>query len=253
VAWDNIEDRLQQAFKIKVEFPAGAVWLPDMHLTVDDWLTLLAETDEEIREINIRRIRFLQNRWPMEKLIEFSWDELFSRRAIWAMYVRNRAYILFSDGFEYQLIAAVEPKDKPELYRAVVRKLLQNPDFVPSRAARIGVRSRRPDLIPNDILEDLDAPGNRATGDRSDNAVDRTRSIAGPVRHRSNYLSNLLVGWAGKWIDLPVLGFWHEEEPHSITTSQEGHHIVRYETTSADRRRDARRTESHREHHRTAS
>ena len=26
-------------------------------------------------------------------------------------------------------------------------------------------------------------------------------------------LSKLLVGWVGKWIDLPVLGFWHQEVP----------------------------------------
>lgn len=109
VAWEKIEERLKKAFKVTVSFPAGSIWLPDARLTVDDWLTSMANTDEELRELNITKIRFLQNRWPVEKLLELEWDgEFANTRAIWAMYVGRRAYILFSDGIDYQVIAAIE-------------------------------------------------------------------------------------------------------------------------------------------------
>jgi hypothetical protein len=226
VAWDNIEERLQRAFRIKLEFPSGIVWLPDPQLTVDDWLTLLAETDEELREINIRRIRFLQNRWPIEKLVDFSCDELFNRRGIWAMYVRQRAYILFSDGFEYQLVAAIEPKDKPELYQAVIRKLLRNPEFVPGIATSI--KFRRPDLVSEETIGELGSLENSAAVAGLENLPDRMLAVPGARAHKESYLSKLLVGWAGKWIDLPVLGFWHEEVPDSITTSNQGEYVMTY-------------------------
>src|SRR5262249_18278740 len=152
MVWENIEERLKRAFKVKVVFPAGTIWLPDAHQDVDEWLTSMAETDEELRELDIPRMRFLRNRWPVEKLIEVEWDEQSSdRRTIWAMYVGTRAYILFSWGGEYQLIAAIEPKSKPALYRAVIGELLQNPNFVPERANKI--KNYRPDLVPDALID----------------------------------------------------------------------------------------------------
>ena len=70
MAWENIEERLKKALNVKITFPSGTVWLPDAHLTIDDWLTSLAQTDEELRE-------------PSD------------RRSIWAMYVGGQAYVLF--------------------------------------------------------------------------------------------------------------------------------------------------------------
>src|SRR4051812_24545555 len=148
MAWESIEEKLKKALSVKISFPAGTVWLPDRHLSIDDWLTSVAETDEEIRELNIPRIQFLQNRWRMDTLLELEWDDQFAnKRKIMAMIVGERAYILFSDWSEYQVIAAVKPKDKPSLYRAVVGKLLDNRSFIPTAPDRI--RNRRPDLIPD--------------------------------------------------------------------------------------------------------
>src|ERR1043166_4399601 len=98
MAWENIEERLRKVFKVQIAFPHGSVWLPDTHLTIDEWLTSTAETDEELRELNIQRIQFLQNRGPVEKLVELRWDHPPARRTIFGLNAGTRAYVLFFDG-----------------------------------------------------------------------------------------------------------------------------------------------------------
>src|SRR5438876_2221421 len=98
MAWENIDEKLKKPFTVNVSFPGGKVWLPETHLTIDHWLESVAETDEEWRELEIPRIRFLQNRWPMDRLVELEWDDQFAnRRVMHALYLGERAYILFSD------------------------------------------------------------------------------------------------------------------------------------------------------------
>ena len=42
---------------------------------------LCAQTDEELREPEYpSRIQFLQNRWPIEKLLQLEWEAVVSRR-----------------------------------------------------------------------------------------------------------------------------------------------------------------------------
>ncbi len=192
--WENIETRLAKPFSLEISFPDGIVILPTRRLDIDDWLTSAAETDEELRELDIPRIRFLQNRWRLEKLVEFDWeaDSAVTRRALWALYIGRRAYLLFSGGFKYHLIAALEPSDKPALYQAVIRRLLGNPDLVPT--APTHVKSIRCDLIAN----------------LNGNVNKRAHSAETPSQH--HYLSDLLVGWIGPWITVPVSGYWHEDE-----------------------------------------
>jgi hypothetical protein len=147
MAWEGIEERLKKAFTVKVSFRAGAIGFPDTRLTIDDWLESIAESDEELLELEIPRIQFLENRWLIDELVQLEWDDDFSnRRAILAMYVGRRAYILFSDWTEYLVIAALGPKDKPALYRAVVGNILENRSFVPSlqeATSRAGSRISR--------------------------------------------------------------------------------------------------------------
>ena len=212
MAWENIEERLKTVFKVRISFPGGSVWLPDRHLTIDEWLTSLAETDEELKELNIRRIRFLQNHWPLEKLLELRWDDSSTKQAIWSMNVESRAYVLFFDGIDYQLIAAIEPRNNAALYRAVIGKLLQNSAFVPTRPPSI--KNYRPDLIPNIETDYLQ----RSEADVSD--IDWIGPSSQGAKDKRGYLSKLLVGWVGKWIDLPVLGYWHEDMPVSITVQK---------------------------------
>jgi hypothetical protein len=192
--WTNIEERLARPFNVRLSFPNGIVEFPATRLDIDEWLTSAAETDEELSELNIPRIRFLQNRWRMEKLVQFEWETTSSitRRAIWAMYVGRHAYILFSGGFKYYLIAAIEPQREPALYRAVIRRLLQNPDFVPTPPTHI--RSDRPELVPDLTANEQGHPQ------------------SGKAPAKNGYLSNLLVGWIGAWIDLPVWGYWHQDD-----------------------------------------
>src|SRR4051812_32890801 len=127
MTWQDIEERLKKALTVNITFPRGSVWLPDRHLTIDEWLVGIAETDDELKQLNIPRIRFLQNHWPVEKLVELELDSRFNRRVIWTLNVGSRAYILWSDGQDYQLIAAIEPRDNAALYRGVIGKLLQTP------------------------------------------------------------------------------------------------------------------------------
>ena len=98
MSWANVEERLARPFSVQIPVPNGIVVVPAARLDIDEWLTSAAETDEELRDLNIPRIRFLQNRWRMVKLVQFEWEtpSLITRRAVWATYARSRAYILFS-------------------------------------------------------------------------------------------------------------------------------------------------------------
>jgi hypothetical protein len=206
MAWEGIEERLKGALTVKVSFPAGTIWLPDRHLSIDDWLTSISETDEELRELDIPRIRFLQNRWPIDRLIELEWDDQFAnKRVIGAMSVGERAYILFCDWGEYQVIAAIEPKDKTSLYGAVVTKLLENPSFVPTRPDRI--LNRRPDLLPGGLPA--------WTAHRVEEAIDV--SPPKPTERWKSFLSDILEGWILKWLNFPEQVYWHEDTPESIS------------------------------------
>jgi len=206
MAWSSIEEKLKKALTLTISFPTGAIWLPVARLTIDDWLTSIAETDEELRELNIPRIRFLQNRWPVVRLVDLEWDDQFSnRRFIAAMYVFQRAYILFSDWSEYQVIAAIEPKDSPSLYQIVIGKLLENRSFIRTRPNHIW--HRRPDLVPE--LFGMSA------GDfgRKQNA---STHLGQPDQQWKSFMSDVLGGWIGKWLNMPEMGFWHEDVPQSM-------------------------------------
>jgi hypothetical protein len=207
--WTNVEERLGRVFSIRISFPSGVLALPSERLNIDEWLTTAAETDEELRELDIPRIRFLQNRWEIDEIVEFTWETELSitRRSLWGMYVGRRAYILFSGGFKYHLIAAVEPRDAPELYEVVLRRLMQDHDLLPVPPTHTMIR--RPDLVPE--LERI--------------FRDAVQPVSTPfVNH---YLANLLVGWIGHWIDVPVFGYWHEDTAESIgTTDKGGSHAI---------------------------
>ena len=43
------------------------------------------------------------------------------------------------------------------------------------------------------------------------------------------FLSDVLVGWIGKWLNLPELGFWHQELPEFIAKTNEGEMRIKYE------------------------
>jgi hypothetical protein len=147
------------------------------------------------------------------------------------MYVGGRAYILFSDWTDYQVIAAIEPKNKPSLYRAVIGKLLENRSFV--RTLPRHMRIRRPDLVPD--LEMVGYP------DDGSEPVVFTPSHS-TLRHRwKSFLSDVLVGWIGKWLNLPELGFWHEDVPDSISTTHKGEILMRYKPSYGDKQRDAQK------------
>jgi hypothetical protein len=182
-------------------------------LSIDDWLTSISETDEELRELDIPRIRFLQNRWPIDRLIELEWDDQFAnKRVIGGMSVGERAYILFSDWGEYQVIAAIEPKDKTSLYRAVITKLLENPSFVPTRPDRI--QNYRPDLLPGGLPA--------WTAHRVEEAVDA--GPPKPTERWKSFLSDILEGWILKWLNVPEQVYWHEDTPESISKTGDSEH-----------------------------
>jgi len=213
MAFESIEEKLKGALTVKVTFPAGTIWLPDRHLTIDDWLTSLCETDEELRELDIPRIRFLHNRWPIDQLVELEWDDQFAnKRVIGAMNVGERAYILFSDWGEYQVIAAIEPKDNTLLYRAVITKLLENPSFVPTRPDRI--RNCRPDLLPGGLPA--------WTGLREEDAA-ADAPPPKPAERWKRFLSDILGGWIQKWLNIPEQVYWHEDIPQSISKTGAEH------------------------------
>src|SRR5262245_40896877 len=173
--WENIEDRLQRPLTAKIMVPAGTIWLPDHYLGLDEWLMSIAETDEELRELNIRRIRFLQNRWRIEQLVQLEWEEPFDRISVFAMYLDHKADILVADG-EYRLMAAIEQKYSRGLLQLVILNLLQTERYTHHRPAK--VKTRHPDLLPTSVIENLNDQG----------ALDRR---SGPLR-KPGHLSKLL-------------------------------------------------------------
>ena len=67
------------------------------------------------------------------------------------------------------------------------------------------------------------------------------QSQSGNFATTESNLSRLLVGWVGSWIDLPVLGFWHEDVPDSISTSEKGGYVMKYKPTYGDKQREAQK------------
>jgi hypothetical protein len=245
MSWKNIEEKLKHALPIKVSFPAGTIWLPQSHLTIDEWLGSIAETAEEFRELDIPRIRFLQNHWRIDKLVELEWDDQFAnKRVIVAMIVGSRAYILLSDWSDYQVIAAVEPNDTPSLYRAVVGKLFENRRFI--RVQPTHIRNHRPDLVPDFVApsrKDREGRGSREErlvfeGEAAGVApADSLVSGAIAEERWKSFLSDILVGWIGKWLNLPEVGFWHEEMPESITNAKDEKIVMQYESSHGEKER----------------
>jgi hypothetical protein len=203
MAWENIEERLKKALTVEVSFPSGKIWLPESRLTIDEWLTSLAQTDEELEELNIPRIRFLWNRWRIEKLLQINWEKPADRRSVWAMYVGHEAYLLFSEGGEFQVIAALAPNDQPALYRALLTTLIQNPEFVPEHPTSI--KSYRPDL-----LSDVEALRAIEVASKHEESLDWMRT--GAKSRLRSLLHRLLIGWI---INPPAMELWHEKEPES--------------------------------------
>src|SRR5262245_7090865 len=144
MAWEHLKERLEKPFDIKLSLPAGTIWLPGVHFTITEWLGSAAETDEELREINVSGLCFLENRWPVENLLKLEWENPPATRSFWAMYMGDRAYVLLYDGVDYRPAAAIEPRTKPELFHTAIRMLLQD---VAARPPVI-IRQYRPELLP---------------------------------------------------------------------------------------------------------
>jgi hypothetical protein len=153
--WQNIEQRLAKLFREQVTFPAGTIWLPPTYFNVSDWLSQIAENEDERSVIAVRGLDFLRYRWPFEVLVEMNWDDNRATNQgsfrIEAMYVGKRAYIFLSKRRQLQVVAALEPAKEPEITSAVVKTLLSNQDAIAE--APSSVRSLRPDIIPQSMVE----------------------------------------------------------------------------------------------------
>lgn len=208
MAWEHLEQRLSDILKIQITFPSGVVSLPADDMTLDEWLTSLAQTDEELRELSIPRMQFLQNRWRVEQLLKITWENPPDLRSIWSMYVGERAYMFLYDGSQYHVIASILPGTSKALFRTVIGELLQNKNVIPEHPAV--VHNYHPDFVPEAV--------NRITSESADNetAAAAIRSTKG----RTSYLTELLFGWIARWMHQPEHAFWHEEGlPASIGRS----------------------------------
>jgi len=224
MTWEHIDDRLQRALTGKVKLPAGTIWLPEHDLSVDEWLMSVAETDEELRELDIRRIRFLQNRWVIEKLVQLEWEDPFDRTSVFAMYVGHKAFMLVADG-EYRVVAAIEPMDSRALCRVVISRLLETGRYTHRQPAR--VKTRHADFLPTNLIESVN---DQSMSDRGSD----------PLR-QSGQLWKLLIGWIGPWVDVPVIGYWHDDDSESMTIVNNEEHGMRYKPSYGDKQREAQK------------
>src|SRR5262245_21181260 len=149
MAWEQLEQRLNDIFKIQITFASGVVSLPSAALTLDEWMTSLAQTAEELRELNIPRMRFLQNRWRVEQLLKITWENPPDLRSIWSMYVGDNAYLFMYDGIEYHVLASITPRTSDALFRSVIGELVQNRNVIPAHPAAIQIY--RQDLVPEAV------------------------------------------------------------------------------------------------------
>ncbi len=82
--------------------------------------------------------------------------------------------------------------------------------LLPSRT----IKNYRPDLI-SELETDRVGAGFLSHQEKTSACgIERINSAALGKR-KEGYLSKSFVGWVGKWIDLPVIGYWHEEFPDS--------------------------------------
>jgi len=157
MSWENIEQRLAQLFSQEISFPEGRIWLPPRYFNIKEWLLQVAESQEERNVIAITGMDFLRYRWPFEILVELIWDDNGATNQgdfkLEAMYVGERAYIFLFKPAQHQVVAAVEPANQPELFRAVVQILFSNSDAIAEVPSRIV--SHRPDLIPQNIVDEV--------------------------------------------------------------------------------------------------
>jgi hypothetical protein len=140
------------------------------------------------------------------ELVQLRWERPAETRTIWSLSVGPQAYVLFFDGVEYHVIAAITPNNSPELYRVVISTLLQNPHFVPVRPAAI--KSYRPDIKAADLTSirkgETSGLGAPVYWMDSDTTLPKRKPW-------KRFLSEIFVGWIGRWLKLPQIGFWHEE------------------------------------------
>jgi len=197
MSWEYIEERLARAFTVREWFACGLISGPAVPLDIDEWLISAAQSDEELLELNIPRTQFLQNRWPVEQIARFEWDKpSFSSAALWSMHMHGRDCILLSRGFMYYLIAAVQPQNETQLYRILVSRVLHDVSLVPTPPVRVI---------------------SRLSCSESDNALQPPNTpVPIPTHTGHDYLADLMVGWIGPWINVPVVGYWHHDDSPSV-------------------------------------
>jgi hypothetical protein len=54
------------------------------------------------------------------------------------------------------------------------------------------------------------------------------------------FLSDVLVGWVGKWLNLPEMGFWHGDMPQSISNTDGGKILMKYKLKDEDKQPSGR-------------
>ena len=64
-----------------------------------------------------------------------------------------------------------------------------------------------------------------------------------------DFLSDVFVGWIGKWLNLPEVGFWHEDTPESISRTKKGEVVVKYKPSYGDKQREAQRRKKEEQTH----
>jgi hypothetical protein len=238
MAWENIETRLVEPLKTKMTFTGGAVWVAENPMSIDEWLSSVAETDEELRELELPRFRFLENRWPIVRLVEFDSDWR-DRLVLLAMHVGRRAYMLLKHE-DYRLIGAIEPATNAGLYGIVIGALLHSGELGWSQ--RRTYRNWHPELIPNDLIE------RPVDFDESDRTQERKYGLPqsrDATVSSHNYGSKLLFVWIGPWFAVPVVGYWHDDLSDPPANFAKGESVMRYKPTYGDKQRDAQKRRKH--------
>ena len=159
--WQALASKLNSAFSTEaVKLDAGIIFLPTKPFNLNKLAEELATTDEELYAVEDGEVReLLRENWSIEKLLTFVWDSfgpMSSAAVIELLDTRDsKVFICLIEEMEpWRVVAALEPKNKKELYSRLFKNLILESDFDCDRLSFGSLPTRTVNYAPHLILSE---------------------------------------------------------------------------------------------------
>lgn len=190
--WEKLARDLESGFTVTtLQVPGGRVLVAHEPFNLELALAAIEETEDEERLAeDIGASDVLRDKWPLQPFVSFDWSD------VWGMSIElldigtPRLYVCLNqeaEGPAWRVIAALEPKDSPEVFSAFFKSLIESngtayrvemfgslptstvnsrPELVPARAVKESYRAWMARAIPSlwVTLEDEVLKGVRDAG-----------------------------------------------------------------------------------------